>query len=299
MSYLVPPGLYAIGEPGPDAPVMVTANYKMSYDMLRSSFSDRSAWLMTLETHGVNVWCASGKGTFSADELVRRIAATSLAEVVGHRALLLPLLGASGVRGIEVRAQSGFTVNFSTIRAADLPAYIDNGMQATPAMRELTFTFRERLVLTPVELVMAAKGSIAVVILLIIVGGFNSGGFSVSAATAPLLPYIGAVLCGTVVTPLLLPWLPPRSFAVKGAIVGVVWAAAWRLLHLDSVWRLPELLALFLMVPAVSAFFALNFTGSTPFTSRSGVKKEMRISLPVMAAALFIGVCAWLAGRFW
>jgi acetyl-CoA decarbonylase/synthase complex subunit gamma len=278
---------------------MVTANYKMSYDMLRSSLPGRSAWLMTLETYGVNVWCASGKGTFSAAELVRRIAATRLAEVVSHRTLLLPLLGASGVRGIEVRAQSGFTVNFATIRAADLPAYIDNGMQATPAMRELTFTFRERLVLTPVEMVIAAKSSIAVIILLIIVGGFNSSGFSVTAAAAPLLPYIGAVLCGTVVTPLLLPWLPPRSFAVKGAIAGVVWAAAWSLLNGDDGWRFLELLALFLMVPAVSAFFALNFTGSTPFTSRSGVKKEMRISLPVMAVALFVGACAWLAGRLW
>ena len=56
--------------------------------------------------------------------------------------------------------------------------------------------------------------------------------------------------------------------------------------------------AIFLAQPAVSAFFTLNFTGCSTFTSRSGVKKEMRIAIPAMGGALLMGAVLLLAGRF-
>ena len=138
MSYLVPPGLYAVGAPGPRDPVLVTANYKMSYDLVRSELAGRNAWLLVLETNGINVWCAAGKGTFGTGELVARIEASRLAKVVEHRQLILPLLGAPGVSAHEVGARTGFTVRFAAIEARDIPRYLDGGMRTTPEMRELT-----------------------------------------------------------------------------------------------------------------------------------------------------------------
>ena len=157
MNFMVPPGLYAIGNPAAADPVVVTANYKMSYDIVRRALAGRNVWLLVLETYGINVWCAAGKGTFGTGELVRRIASSRLAEVVSHRRLILPILGAPGVSAHEVARRSGFAVSYATIRATDLPEYLDNGMVTTPAMRELTFTLYERLVLIPVELVLALK----------------------------------------------------------------------------------------------------------------------------------------------
>ena len=157
MSYYVPAGLYAIGTPSANDPVVVTANYKMTYDILRSTLSGRSLWLLALETYGINVWCAAGKGTFGTKELVKRIETTGLARVVAHRNLIVPILGAPGIAAHKVRCQSSFTVNYSTIRASDLPEYLDNGMRTTPAMRELTFSLYDRLVLIPVEIVLVMK----------------------------------------------------------------------------------------------------------------------------------------------
>jgi acetyl-CoA decarbonylase/synthase complex subunit gamma len=57
-------------------------------------------------------------------------------------------------------------------------------------------------------------------------------------------------------------------------------------------------MAVFLALPAVSAFYTLNFTGCTPFTSRSGVKKEMAIAIPTMGGALLLGAVLLLVGRF-
>jgi len=291
MSYLVPPGLYAIGAPAPTDPVLVTANYKMSYDLVRSHLAGRNVWLLVLETHGINVWCAAGKGTFGSEELITRIAASRLAEVVQHRLLVLPLLGAPGVAAHEVRARTGFSVVFAAIQAADIPRYLDDGGRSTPGMRELTFTVRERLVLVPIELVIALKGSAWIVPLLAFAAAWRDGRFAPTAAIPAVVAYLGAVAAGTIVTPLALPWLPTRSFAVKGALVGALWA----LLFLSAVgWRGSAAAATVLLVSAVSSFLALNFTGSTPFTSPSGVKREMRFSMPVMAGAVVAGITCWV-----
>ncbi|CAH2030357.1 mercury methylation corrinoid protein HgcA [Trichlorobacter ammonificans] len=294
MRYIVPPGLYAIGNPTADAPVLVTANYKMSYDLVRSVLSGSNVWLVVLETFGVNVWCAAGKGTFGTRELVERIELSGLSRVVSHRVLILPLLGAPGVAAHEVLRQTGFTVRYGPIRAADLPAYLDNGMTTTPAMRRLTFSFYERLVLVPVELVQALKPT-ALALLLLFAAGILAGGMRTGATAA--LAWLGAVLTGVVVGPLLLPWLPGRSFAIKGAVAGGIWSLAWYLIAGGMTWSFPETAASFLALPAVSSFYTLNFTGCTTYTSPSGVRTEMRLALPVMAGALLLGGVLLLAGH--
>jgi hypothetical protein len=45
-----------------------------------------------------------------------------------------------------------------------------------------------------------------------------------------------------------------------------------------------------LAVPAVVAFLALNFTGSTPHASRTGVRREMATYVPVIAGLFGVGV---------
>lgn len=295
MDFIVPPGLYAIGTPTPEDPVLVTANYKMSYDLIRRVLAGRNVWLLVLETYGINVWCAAGKGTFGTGELVRRVKATGLDRVVSHRRLILPILGAPGVAAHEVARRTGFSVSYATIRANDLPEYLDNGMVTTPAMREITFSLYERLVLIPVEIVLVLK-SIAVIggVALLTVALLGSPMAGVSAFVA----YVGAVLSGVVLGPALLPWLPGRSFAVKGAFVGLLWSVLFYALAGGAAWPGPVAAALFLALPAVSSFYTLNFTGCSTYTSRSGVKKEMRIAIPATAGALIISLVLLLAGRF-
>jgi hypothetical protein len=293
MSAIVPPGLYALGTPGPDDPVVVTANYKMSYDLVRKALAGRSLWILVLETYGVNVWCAAGKGTFGTEELVRRIDKTGLSRVVEHRRLVLPILGASGVACHKVLACSGFQVRYATIRVEDLPAYLDNGMVTTASMRELSFTFRERLVLVPVELLISLKKLALFSALLFLLPALLG---EPMAGTRAVIAFLGAAMGGIVVTPLLLPWLPGRSFSLKGAVVGLVMVFAWYLLTDGGDTYASATVAAFCVIPAVSAFFALNFTGCTPFTSRSGVKKEMRIALPIMGCVVLLSLGLLVAG---
>ena len=108
MSYTVEPGLYALDRPHARSPVLVTANYKLSFDRLRQAVAARDAWILVLDTRGVNVWCAAGKGTFATEELVRRVKLTGLEKVVTHRQMILPQLGATGVSAHRVKKECGF-----------------------------------------------------------------------------------------------------------------------------------------------------------------------------------------------
>ena len=99
--YRVLPGLYAHGQPTSESPVLVTANYKLSFDALRKELEGIDAWLLVLDTKGVNVWCAAGKGSFGTAELVSKMERLRLKEIVSHRSLILPQLGATGVSAPE------------------------------------------------------------------------------------------------------------------------------------------------------------------------------------------------------
>ncbi|NVN99015.1 MAG: acetyl-CoA synthase subunit gamma [Geobacteraceae bacterium] len=295
MSYIVPPGLYALGSPDENSHVVVTANYKMTYDLVRKALAGRDLWLLVLETYGINVWCAAGKGTFGTGELVRRVGAVRLSEIVTHRELILPLFGAAGVKGIEILRRCGFKVRFSTIRIEDLPEFLDRG-KASGNVRELTFTAYERVILTPIELQTALRKAGPFLPLLFLAAGFFNGSFSLHHAVLALLAYFAAVISGAFISPLLLPWLPSPAFSIKGGVTGLVIGSFFS--YLAGVVSPPLFAATTLMIAAFSSFLMLNFTGSTPYTSRSGVKKEMRWALPAQALCLVTGFITILIWRF-
>ena len=305
MHYTVDPGLYALGHPDEDSPILVTANYKMSFDSLRVSLPGRNAWILVLDTKGINVWCAAGKGTFGTEELLRRISASGLKDIVKHRDLILPQLGAPGVAAHLVKKFSGFKVHYGPIHAGDLPAYLDAGMKATPAMRLKTFPLKERVVLIPIELIEAIKAALIIIpIMLIIIGFSGREGFMQNIqgdGVFSLIAILGAIFAGTVLNPILLPYLPGRAFSTKGFTIGFLTALVLLSMWGYSIRSLHGLLwvaAWLLMIPAVAAYLAMNFTGASTYTSLSGVKKEMRWALPLEIGTGVSGLAVWFVSRF-
>ena len=301
MEYAVDPGLYALGNPDGDSPVFVSANYKMSFDELRRSLAGRNGWILVLDTDGINVWCAAGKGTFGTDELVRRIEATGLKELIRHRKLILPQLAGPGVSAHEVKRRSGFSVQYGPIRAQDLPAYLESGLRATPEMRRKTFTLQERAVLIPVELMEALKPTLLILPALFLLGGFGGpAGFWESAVHEGLfavLAFLSALFAGAVLNPLFLPYLPGKAFSTKGFFIGIL--MAFFVLYLrECDWQAwsgrIEAFSWLLIIPAVTSYLAMNFTGCSTYTSLSGVKKEMRWALPLQIGMAGCGFLAWV-----
>lgn len=289
MGHRVRPGLYRLGYPCQTSPVIVTANYTLSFDAVRLALGGIDSFLLVLDTHGVNVWCAAGKGTFGTDELVHRIEATGLAGVVDHRVLVLPQLGAPGVSAPEVARRSGFRVEWGPVRADDLPAFLATHT-ATSGMRQVRFPLRDRLVLIPVDvrsiLLMMAAGA-AVLWLL--------------AGPGTARDLVVAMLAGTALFPVLLPYLPTRDFTTRGYLLGVLVMVPSALLDLQQgggwlveAGRVAVDLTVF---PAITAYLALLFTGATPFTSRTGVRREIFRYIRPLAGIAAVGTVIAVALR--
>ena len=295
MNYSIAPGLYAIGEPTQASDVFVTANYKLTFDILRRELKGLNAWVLVLDTKSINVWCAAGKGTFGTDELIARIAVAKLDTVVTHRRLILPQLGAVGVNASIVRKSTGFRVSFGPVEARDIPAYISGGYKKTTEMSTIRFPMLDRLIVTPMEINPALKKFPWVAGGILLIFGLQPQGLLFKEAWSNGLPFLllalAAVLAGTLVTPALLPYIPFRSFALKGWIVGMV--SVFLMVQSFNAPIMHNLLlqsVAYLLFPALSSYLALQFTGATTFTGMSGVKKELKLGIPLYFGAAGISL---------
>jgi acetyl-CoA decarbonylase/synthase complex subunit gamma len=299
--YVVTPGLYTFGSPGPDSPVLVSANYKLSFDHLRRSLVGLNAWIVVLDTKGINVWCAAGKGTFGTDELVRKIRECRLHDCVTHRRLILPQLAAPGVAAHEIKKQTGFSVVYGPVYAEDIAAFVEAGLQATLEMRRVRFRWFERLTVACLELVIHFRKMLLSGLALAALSGISAEGSFWSTvwnrgAMVFLLWVLSYGLVG-ILGPLLLPWLPTRAFSIKGAWLGAGLAAlcVW---VVGPDWSILRSTGWILLVMAGASHMLLNFTDATTFTSPSGVRREVRAALPAQIAVGAIGLVAWTAAGF-
>ncbi len=282
MQHRVDPGLYSLGSPNGGSPVFVSANYTLSFDALRSSLQELDCYILVLDTKGVNVWCAAGKGSFSTNEIVRQVEATQLKQVVSHRVLILPQLGAPGVSAHEVKQRTEFKIEYGPVKAKDILEYLRLG-KATEEMRTVRFPIKDRAVLIPVEVKNYWWLAILLPILLFLIGGWF-----------PTLLALTAVLGGIVLFPLLLPYLPTQDFTSKGMVLGMVLALPF---SFYSIYNANGILIgmgygaadALIIVPAV-AYMALNFTGCSTYASRTGVRQEIFAYIPTIVGMFALGM---------
>ena len=330
-NYKVEPGLYAVGNPGDKSDVFVSANYKLSFDHLRKNLDGLNAWILVLDTKGVNVWCAAGKGTFGTKELVNRILITGLDRIVSHRNLIVPQLGATGVSAYQVKEMTsmspsslsgscgcspvnnipklqestlkmnkGFNVIFGPVRASDIKEFINNGYKSTPEMRRVTFNLSDRIKLTSVDIVYARYKLFVAFALIFVISGLTRSGIDFKMAYntgfAAIENILLAYITGIVIAPVLLPYIPVKMFAFKGMICGIM--LSFILFYFNKLGHnYFEIASWFLLISGISSFMTMNFTGASTYTSLSGVKKEMKIAVPVQISFAVIGLVLLVIGK--
>ncbi len=300
-NYKLIPGLYCVGSPGAESPILVTANYKLSFDALRTELTGIQAWLLVVDTRGINVWCAAGKGTFSTAEIAYQVKNAQLDKIVTHREIILPQLGAVGVAVLDLKKTCDFKGIFGPVQARDIPEFLQKGQVADEAMRTVTFSLAERTVLVPVEICLLWKPLLIALMTIFVLSGIGPEIYSFTDAwrrgLAAASTSVLAVIAGAIVTPLLLPWIPGRQFWLKGMQTGLIAGLVAYLLFSTGVGRLAGF-GLFLWATSTASYLAMNFTGSTPFTSLSGVGHEMRRGLPLQAGGAGLALLCWVIGAF-
>jgi len=297
-NYRVEPGLYKVGKPTADSDVMVSANYKLSFDHLRKNLSGFNVWILVIDTKGVNVWCAAGKGTFSTCNVVKSIKENSIDLIVNHRKIIVPQLAATGVAAHKVKKQAGFKVIFGPVMAKDIPAFIEAGYKTTPEMRKMVFPMQERAKLVPVDFMYRKIQLLIALLIVFFLSGLDKTGFlfqkMIETSLFPIVNIIGAYLAGIVLAPIFLPWIPFRTFSMKGAF----WGAAVSV-GLNLLFKAPffEGISLLLVNLSIASFMMMNFTGSSTYTSLSGVQKEMKWAIPFQIAFASAGLILFIISK--
>lgn len=291
--YRVDPGLYAIGIPNEHSDVLFTANYKLSFDIVRKNLNGLNVWLLILDTKGVNVWCSAGKGTFGTKELINRIRMSSLDKVIQHKRLLLPQLSATGVAAHLVKEYSGYTVIYGPVKASDIQSFIQSGYKATKEMRRVNFDWYDRAKLIPNDIIYNLRYLFFMLIVISVLSGINTNGYSVQQVLRSIVPIIKIIAAGyfsgLVFTPLFLPYIPIQNFSFKGLMIGAIVSGLLFLSHSLDGSFLTQCAEIFFIL-SFSSFLAMNFTGASTYTSLVGVKKEMKIAVPIQVVLAVFSV---------
>jgi acetyl-CoA decarbonylase/synthase complex subunit gamma len=155
--------------------------------------------------------------------------------------------------------------------------------------------------------VQATVKALPFIALFFILSGFAGDntflGNAMEYAPFAVLAIFGGIAAGTIMVPLLLPWLPGRALSMKGFSVGLVTILCLLLVTgrviPGSPAGLAETLAWLLMATTISSWLGMNFTGATTYTSRSGVRKEMLRAIPIQFTAVLSGFICWLGSCFY
>ncbi|MBD3196577.1 MAG: methyltransferase domain-containing protein [Candidatus Lokiarchaeota archaeon] len=145
----IEPGIYISGNPDKSSPIIVTANYEYTYIRVMRDLKDVDAWVLCLDSNGINVWCAARGNEFGNEQLFEIVKATNIISLSDSKILILPQLSAGGVETRILPNPSEdfpYQVKFGPVWAEDLPEYLKNKPTPKPErMRIAQFNFRHRI----------------------------------------------------------------------------------------------------------------------------------------------------------
>jgi len=278
---LVPidPGLYKSGNPNKTSPIIVTANYEFTYIKVMRDLKGIDAWVLCVDSNGINVWCAARGKDFGNNQLIEAVEATGLRKMTEKKTLILPQLSAGGVATPELQKKSRifpFRVVFGPVWSKDLPEFIENRPARKPDRMKLAkFTLNHRLrgfithttFLLRKIFLLPLFGLFLILFVLNLIGLFDK------------LWWAGELLIWIIISNFLITFLFPtskftRRFIYKGIFFGilnsVVLGALTYMLHNSIAYTLWNISFFFW----ISFFSTMSLSGYTMATSPSEIQEE-------------------------
>jgi len=119
-------GIYPIGNPTEDSPVLVTTNFSLTYFIVSGEIESSRvpSWLLVMDTEGLSVLTAWAAGKFVGDAIGAFIKKSGITEKVKHRKVVIPGAVAAVSGDLEEELGSGWEVKIGPREAAHIPAYL-------------------------------------------------------------------------------------------------------------------------------------------------------------------------------
>lgn len=267
--FVIKPGLYHIGERDDKAPLFVTGNYYLTVFLLARRIRNKKVRLLIVDTKGINVWCAAGKGQFSAQEIIKKAGQCGLLATEPRLRVVLPKLCLSGVNLTELR-QNGIVPIIGPVYAKDVPAFLEEGRLRQRFDEIVDFGLRSRVFTalpTAVQFFFYFLG-----VYVVSLGYLSHSLIWIATGLAFLYP-------------VLFPWLPGRLFSVKGLSLALFISILNFIFHDGG---LAELALVTVFIFATSVFIGLSYTGNSAVSNYTSVRKETARFLPVVVILYLI-----------
>lgn len=271
--FSVKPGLYFTGDQyDKKTPLLVTCNFLSTIVLLFRRIKPLNVRLLILDTNGINVWCSSGGGVFSSGNIVDTLNAYNRDLLTDSEEieLIIPKLSLSGVRLAELQ-NNKIRAIIGPIYAKDIKEYLSQQPYKDRLEDRVRFGIRQRIYTVIPTVVQFSGYALLMGVIVFILDLLFKKGFHWQVI--PIAVMISLVY------PTLFPWLPGKRFAVKGISLGII-------VSILSIYALEIVLfplAVFYsaFIFGTSIFLALSYTGNSPISNYSKVKKEITHFLPL------------------
>jgi len=118
-------GIYEVGNPDENSPVLVTTNFALTYFIVSGEIegSRVPTWLLIKDSEGLSVLTAWAAGKFAGDDVGMFVKKSGIMDKVKHQELVIPGYAAAIVGDIEEELP-GWTITVGPREAAHLPAFL-------------------------------------------------------------------------------------------------------------------------------------------------------------------------------
>jgi 2-polyprenyl-3-methyl-5-hydroxy-6-metoxy-1,4-benzoquinol methylase len=297
----IEPGIYQSGNPDKSSPIIVTANYDYTYIKVMRDLKNLNAWVLCVDSNGINVWCAARGNDFGNKQLIEAVEATGIQNYTNQKSLLLPQLSAGGVAIPELPKNSDqfpFKVKYGPVWSKYLLDYLKEKPARKPNKMKLakfTLSHRLRAWITHTTFLFRKIFLLPIFALLILFIGIN---FFLSIDK---FMWIGEFCIWIILANTILSFLFPiskftRRFIFKGIFFGIIntivaGGITW-LLHHSVFYTLINLIFYFW----IAFFSTMSFSGYTMETSPREIQEEYPIFSKINKVLLILSLISLTIG---
>ena len=121
----VKPGIWEVGKPGPDSPVLVTTNFSLTYYTVEGEVtaSRIPSYILVIDTEGTSVLTAWAAEKFTVEMISAKLNEDGgLKEKVKHQKVIIP--GLVAVMTAKLKEESGWDVLVGPREATGIPKFM-------------------------------------------------------------------------------------------------------------------------------------------------------------------------------